>query len=113
MGGRSHRNENNRPGGSPGRPLAPRRQPVGESVGALSRRFKAEMGVGFRHYRRTVRLRRAEELLRQSSWSIKQVARSVGYRHVGDFCRHFKQTYGLPPSTYRHMVTRATDPRQG
>jgi len=75
------------------------------SVSALSRRFKAEMGVGFRDYRRTLRLRRAEQLLSQSSLSIKQVALSVGYRHVGDFCRHFQQTYGFTPSTYRRMVT--------
>jgi two-component system response regulator YesN len=71
------------------------------SVGYLSRLFKKETGVSFRQYLREVRLRKAEELLRDPILSIKEVAMDVGYRHVSDFDHHFKSAYGIRPTAYR------------
>lgn len=73
------------------------------SIWHLARLFKKNMGVSFREYLRTIRLKKAEELLCSSGLSIKQVAAAVGYKYVSDFDHHFKMSYGLTPGEYRHL----------
>jgi hypothetical protein len=55
-----------------------------------------------------VRMRKAAELLSATDLSIKEIAADVGYKHVSDFCHHFKQVYGLASSEYRRDSNRGT-----
>jgi two-component system response regulator YesN len=77
-------------------------QQVGLSSRHLSRLFKKNIGIGFREYLRTVRMNKAEELLKTTCLSIKQVAAAVGYKYVSDFDQHFKMDYGLKPGEFRN-----------
>jgi len=81
------------------------------SVGSLSRLFKKETGVSFRQHVREVRMRKAEEMLRRTLLSIKEIAAEVGYKHVSDFDHHFKEVYGMTPREYREAgSTEAAEP---
>lgn len=73
------------------------------SIWYLARLFKKNVGMSFREYLRTIRLKKAEELLHSSRLSIKEVAAAVGYKHVSDFDHHFKSSYGMTPGEYRHL----------
>lgn len=63
--------------------------------------FKAETGMPPAQYLRTLRLERAEELMRTSVLSVKQVMTSVGIGDKSHFERAFKKAYGLTPRQYR------------
>lgn len=43
------------------------------------------------------RLDRAEMLLRESKYSVAEVATMVGYGHLGNFAKAFKQRFGITP----------------
>ena len=48
-------------------------------------------------------LRRAAELLRDSSLSVLGVAQSVGYGSASQFSAAFHRQYGMTPAMYRKM----------
>lgn len=49
---------------------------------------------------RTVRLRRAQQLLRDSQLTVAEVAYRVGFNNPKNFSRYFKQEFGVLPSQY-------------
>lgn len=51
---------------------------------------------------REMRLSRAQELLADSSLSIKTISARLGYRSRSHFWQAFKQAYGMAPESYRH-----------
>ncbi|NLF77380.1 MAG: response regulator, partial [Chloroflexi bacterium] len=67
----------------------------------LSALFKAETGMTYIHYLTTLRMKRAQELLRSTTQSVASVARAVGYRHTTNFYRHFQREVGMTPAAYR------------
>ena len=50
---------------------------------------------------RQIRLRRAEQLLRESQLSVSEVAYSVGFNNPRYFSKYFKEMYGVMPSQYK------------
>ncbi len=79
-------------------------QELAISASRLSRLLKKGTGAGFREYLRAARLRKAAELLHKPGLSIKEIALAVGYKHVSDFDRHFKNAYGESPGEHRHRL---------
>lgn len=81
------------------------------SIWYLGRMFKRHTGVGVRDYVRSLRLEKAQGLLRETLLSIKEVATAVGYKHVSDFDHHFKAAYGICPGEYRllHLGARPSE----
>ncbi|HEY7910573.1 MAG TPA: helix-turn-helix transcriptional regulator [Blastocatellia bacterium] len=73
------------------------------SVWHLSRLFKKETGESVKQYLRAVRMIKAQELLLNSVFSIKEIAAAVGYNHVSDFDHHFKATFNMRPGEYRQV----------
>ncbi|MGG1517857.1 AraC family transcriptional regulator [Paenibacillus oryzisoli] len=63
--------------------------------------FKAVTGTPPQQYLGELRLRKACELLTDTSLSIKEIAYSVGYLNQLHFTRMFKRAYGVAPSEYR------------
>lgn len=74
---------------------------VGLSIWYLPRLFKKHTGISFGEYLRNLRLKKAEQLLQDSTLSIKEIAAAVGYKYVSDFDHHFKSAYGICPGEYR------------
>ncbi|WP_148295075.1 helix-turn-helix domain-containing protein [Gracilibacillus boraciitolerans] len=69
----------------------------------FSEMFKKEIGMTYVEYVKQQRIKRAQELLRNSSdMRISDVARQVGYEDVKYFSQIFKAATGLtPPSKFQ------------
>lgn len=67
----------------------------------MTRKFKELSGICFRDYLRKRRLAFALIDVRDTNKSILEIAVDYGFSSHEAFCRSFKATYGIPPSTYR------------
>jgi len=74
---------------------------IGISSQHVCRVLKRELGLTFADVLRDVRLREARRLLRDSSFSMKEIAFRVGFRHPSQFTRAFKESCGRSPSQFR------------
>ena len=70
------------------------------SLRQLERMFKVESGCTPRQWLRTQRLNNALLLLRKAA-SVKQVAYSLAYAQIPQFCREFKTRFGITPKEFR------------
>lgn len=66
----------------------------------MSRAFKEQIGIGPRKYLIQLRMRRAVELLKNKSYSISQIANSLGYINQFYFSKEFFDYYGVRPTKY-------------
>lgn len=71
----------------------------------LSRIFKEASGFTVNEYINMIRIRRARELLSNTSMSITEVSESVGYETITYFERVFHQYTQTSPSRYRKQYT--------
>jgi len=76
-------------------------QQNGYSEFHMTRKFKELSGMCFRDYLRKRRLAFALIDVRDTQKSILEIAMDYGFSSHEAFCRSFKSTYGIPPSTYR------------
>jgi AraC-like DNA-binding protein len=72
-------------------------QQVGLSDRTLLRGFKQLFGTTVVGYLTQQRLYRAEQLLRQGTYTVTEVARLSGYGHLGYFTAVFKRQFGITP----------------
>ena len=74
---------------------------AGLSPPTLSRLFTRQLGVSFRQYVLQARLERARQLLDETTMTVGQIARALGYPDVFLFSRQFSRHFGAPPSSLR------------
>jgi YesN/AraC family two-component response regulator len=67
----------------------------------FSRVFKEKTGKSFIEFRVGLRIEAAKQFLRKSSYSISQIAYTVGYQNPDSFMKMFKRITGFTPSEYR------------
>jgi AraC-like DNA-binding protein len=65
------------------------------------RAFKDQTGQSPYAYHLQLTIRRAEEMLRNSTLSVKQVATALGFRNPYHFSKLFKKKTGFAPRAYR------------
>lgn len=70
----------------------------------LSYQFKKEVGTGFVDYISTLRIRLAQQLLKDMRYRTNEVASLVGFDNPKYFSRVFKKVTGLLPSEYRSRI---------
>jgi AraC-like DNA-binding protein len=68
--------------------------------------FKQSERVTFANYLHALRLRRAQELLGDTSLSVTRVSALSGYRSLAYFCRAFKREVGKTPLAFRRQLLR-------
>jgi len=78
---------------------------VGMSRSSFALRFKMLVGQAPLDYWLQVRMRRAGQLLRNSSKTVSSVAFAWGYESEKSFGKAFKRVMGCPPSSYRKTAT--------
>ena len=64
------------------------------------RKIKALTGETPSQFLRTIRLKRAAELLRKKSDNVTQIAYSVGFASLSYFNKSFKEEFGVTPGQY-------------
>jgi LacI family transcriptional regulator len=74
---------------------------LGVSKRTLERRFQSTHTRSIGEEIDRVRLRHAENLLRQSHLPIKAIARAVGHQSLAQFTRFFQHASGLSPGAWR------------
>lgn len=70
---------------------------VGVSDRTLQRGFRELFGTTVVGYLTHQRMKRAEQLLRQQNRTVAEIARMVGYAHLGHFAAAFKRQFGITP----------------
>lgn len=63
--------------------------------------FKEAMGQTIREYQRTLRIRRARQLLEETDTSVSEIAQMTGFSDVFYFSKVFRAEQGCSPSEYR------------
>jgi AraC-like DNA-binding protein len=74
---------------------------LGMSRSQLYRKFQSITGLTPNDFIRTVRLKRAAQLLRGSSYNISEISDRVGFNSIKYFNKYFKEEFGLTPTQYR------------
>ena len=74
----------------------------------LTRRFTAELGLPPLQWLTAERIRRARQLLEDTTLSVEQVARQCGLGTAANLRLHFLRQTGTTPTAYRTAFTRAT-----
>jgi AraC-like DNA-binding protein len=72
--------------------------------------FKNETGDSFIKYLNEYRIKKAEELLRNSKENITQVAFSVGFNKLDTFEKTFKKIKGISPKSFRNSCQTEKNP---
>lgn len=71
------------------------------SVDYVGRLFKKHTGVTLISYISSVRIEQACRLLKETRFSVAEIAKMVGYSNASYFCRVFKDRMNLSPNDYR------------
>jgi len=77
---------------------------VNLSTSRLQHLFKTQAGVSIDDYSMDLRLQRAEELVRTTFRSFKEIGQEVGIWDHSNFSRYFKKRFELSPSAYRKAI---------
>jgi AraC-like DNA-binding protein len=78
---------------------------VGMSRSSFALRFKVLVGQSPLDYRLQLNMRRAAQLLRNTSKTVSSVAYELGYDSEKSFGKAFKRVMGCPPTSYRKTDT--------
>jgi AraC-like DNA-binding protein len=73
---------------------------VGVSRMLLHTKLKALTGLSTGEFIRTLRLKRAAQLLQQGSGNVTEVAYDVGFQSLSYFAKAFRKQFGQSPSHY-------------
>ncbi|MCK6622735.1 MAG: response regulator [Calditrichia bacterium] len=73
---------------------------AGVSRRHLNRKLRALTGQSVREFIRTLRLKRAAQLLQQKSGTVTEIAYEVGFQSIAHFAKIFREEYGVAPSEY-------------
>jgi DNA-binding response OmpR family regulator len=78
---------------------------IARSVGTyrekLSQVFREQTGITVFAYIREARIRRGEELLRETDIDVQDIALLIGFNNAGNFATAFRERMGITPSAFR------------
>jgi len=69
----------------------------------LSKKFRNVSGIGINQFITYVRIKNAEELLRNTTLSINEIAHSVGYKDSNYFSKVFKEINNISPHAFAKL----------
>lgn len=74
---------------------------IGVSVRNLYRKIQSITGLSPADFIRSVRLKRAAQLLRDTDLNVSEIADLTGFNTIKYFNKHFKEEFGFSPTQYR------------
>jgi AraC-like DNA-binding protein len=78
---------------------------LGYSVSHLRAVFRDRLGVSLGRYMRESRLSEAAQLLQRSEFNVSEIGERCGFESLYAFSRAFRKAYGIPPRSYRQLVS--------
>ncbi len=75
---------------------------AGMSERTFSRQFRSQLGATPLQWLRTIRIRRAQEILERTDRPIEEIATLSGFESPVTFRVRFHNLVGLSPMAYRH-----------
>lgn len=87
------------------------RRGIGLSRSQLHRRLHNITGLSTSHFIRSVRLKKAFELLKEGNLSVSEVAYNTGFSSPSYFNKCFHEQYGFPPGDIHKQKIAEIDPR--
>src|SRR6266545_1771199 len=75
----------------------------GVSLRQLERYFKASIGQSPQDWMNDERMQEAQRLIAKG-WTVKETAFFLGFKQVSHFCRVFKRTTGLTPTSFASIT---------
>ena len=82
-------------------------QLAGLSLRQLERAFRTQLGCGIHQHYLSLRLARSKQLLHETSLSVLETGLATGFASASQFCRAFRQQFGVTPRQVRIRVRRA------
>jgi YesN/AraC family two-component response regulator len=79
---------------------------LGISTEHLCRLMKQHTEKSIRWHVNATRIRHSQQLLRETTLTMKEIASQVGYQHTTQFDRHFRRVRGFTPTEYRRSARR-------
>lgn len=76
-------------------------QEIGMSHSSLFRKLKALTNMSIMEFVRTIKLKKAAELLQQTEYKVEDVAFQSGFNDISYFNKCFKKQFGVTPSEYQ------------
>ena len=73
---------------------------IGYSRSQLHRKLKGLTGQSSSEFIKTIRLKRAAQLIKENYDNISQIAYEVGFNNLSYFAKSFKELFGKNPSEY-------------
>ncbi len=73
-------------------------------ITALKASFKSVYGIPIYQYWKDLRLQKAQQLLRETTMPIADIAASIGYTNPAKFSSAFKKRFGVTPTGYRRTA---------
>ena len=67
----------------------------------LHRKLRGLTGLSTTEFIRSIRLKRAAQLIRQKSGSISEIAYQVGFNHLSYFSDCFRKQFGVNPKEFK------------
>jgi AraC-like DNA-binding protein len=81
---------------------------IARSVGTyrekLSQVFREQTGMTVFGFIREERIRRGEELLKDTDIDVQDIALLIGFNNAGNFATAFRERLGVTPSAYRQAI---------
>ena len=74
------------------------------SASTLQKRMNSACGKTFSAYVESLRMQRAQQLLRETSDTVQEIAEAVGYINANSFYKAYKRCFGEPPLSYRNRT---------
>lgn len=88
---------------------------IARSVGTyrekLSQIFREQTGMTVFAFIREARLRRGEELLRDTDMDVQDIALLIGFNNAGNFATAFRERNGITPSAFRASIQQRKTPQ--
>ncbi|WP_373990255.1 response regulator [Duganella sp. BuS-21] len=77
---------------------------VGTYREKLSQVFREQTGTTVFGFIREERIRRGEELLKETDIDVQDIALLIGFNNAGNFATAFRERMGVTPTAYRHAI---------
>ena len=80
---------------------------IGISYSYLRKLYKEATGQNLADYINRLRIEKAKQLLRETNYTVKEIAALCGYNHERSFSRTFAQSEGMSPGRYKELSRNA------